>query len=299
MTCADCSNNAQGDLLLAINGADERLQLALGLADVGGVGEGGVSLLASQEWTVPGQAVRFLVPGVLALLNGVGRSPADVRRIACVTGPGSFTGLRMSLAAAQGMAAGSGALLAGINHLELLAHDAATLPAPTAEEQAAVLALAWSRRAQVYAQAFRAKGDSEAGSKTGDKADNQMDTTLALCPPLALRLEEVPELVATLRQRQTRPLSLLGGGLRRNLPFFEALAATTPALHLLPRRWDAPKPETLLLLAARAQYLPAAEIKPVYLRASDAEDNLAAIAAGRGLSAEEAQAILDRGSRTL
>lgn len=279
MTCADSSNNAQGDLLLAINGADERLQLVLGR-----VGAGNVTLLASQEWTVPGQAVRFLVPGVQALLYGVGLAPADVRRIACVSGPGSFTGLRMSLAAAQGIAAGSGALLAGINHLELLAHDAATLPAPTAEEQAAVLALAWSRRAQVYAQAF-------CGAAT--------DAAQALCPPLALRLEELPELVATLRQPQMRPLHLLGGGLRRNLPFFEALAASTPSLHLLPQRWDAPRPETLLLLAARAQYRPAAKITPLYLRASDAEDNLAAIAAGRGLSAEEAQAILDRGSRTL
>ncbi|MGE4264701.1 MAG: tRNA (adenosine(37)-N6)-threonylcarbamoyltransferase complex dimerization subunit type 1 TsaB [Desulfovibrio sp.] len=278
MTCADSSNSAaalgQG-LLLAINGADERLQVVLGRLPQE-AGETGIELLASQEWTVPGQAARFLAPGIRHMLDSLGLAARDIRRIACVHGPGSFTGLRMSLALAEGLAEGlapceaegKGALLAGLDHLALLALEAAEACA------GAVLALAWSRRGQVYAQAFQGAA--------------------ALTPPLVAQLTEMPNLLATL----PRPLSILGGGLRRNLAAFAALAATDPDLRLLPKEWDAPRPQTLLRLAEQAAYGPG-PLTPVYLRASDAEDNLAAIAAGRGLSEAEAQSILSRGSRTL
>lgn len=264
MTCADSSSSR---LLLAINGADERLQVALGRLPEAEDATG-AEFLAAQEWTVPGQAVRFLAPGIRQMLDSLGLAAGDIRRIACVHGPGSFTGLRMSLALAEGLASGSGARLAGVDHLALLAREAAEV-AP-----GAVLALAWSRRGQVYAQAFQG--------------------LTALTPPLVVFLAELPEFLATL----PRPLSVLGGGLRRNLPAFEALAVDDSGLRLLPREWDAPRPQTLLSLAALANFGPG-PLTPVYLRASDAEDNLASIAAGRGLSETEAQAILSRGSRTL
>lgn len=285
MTCADSSNNAaapgQG-LLLAINGADERLQLALGRLTPD-ASQPGAELLASQEWTVPGQSVRFLAPGIRHMVDALGLAMADIQRIACVHGPGSFTGLRMSLALAEGLAAGlatgltastgneadrAGAQLAGVDHLELLAHEAGEAGT------GAVLALAWSRRGQVYAQAFQGQA--------------------ALTRPEVIQIADMAEFLAAL----PRPLLVLGGGLRRNLPAFELLAAADAGLCLLPQDWDAPRPQTLLTLAARAAYGPG-PLTPVYLRASDAEDNLAAIAAGRGLSEAEAQAILARGSRTL
>lgn len=266
MTCAGSSNSAP--LVLAINGADERLQLALGRIAAAGRAE----MLAAQEWTVPGQAARFLAPGVRHMLDALGVNAADISRIACVNGPGSFTGLRMSLALAEGLAAGTGAKLAGLGHLRLLSLDAArTFCAGSA---GAVLAMAWSRRGQVYAQAFRGLEE--------------------LTPPSVVQLDAMAEFLAHL----PRPLALLGGGLRRNLPAFEALAQADAGLLLLPASFDAPKPENLLDLAAGAEYGPG-PLLPVYLRASDAEDNLAAIAAGRGLSEGEALAILAKGSRIL
>ncbi|MDP3427189.1 MAG: tRNA (adenosine(37)-N6)-threonylcarbamoyltransferase complex dimerization subunit type 1 TsaB, partial [Humidesulfovibrio sp.] len=277
-TCADSSSDA--GLLLALNGADERLQLALGSLAPGEAGEPqGVSFLAAQEWTVPGSAVRFLAPGIRQMLAALGLSATDIRRIACVNGPGSFTGLRMSLALAQGLAAATGAELAGLNHLELLACEAAqTLEA----DAGAVAALVWSRRGQVYAQAFQ----------------RGVGRPAPLGPPQVLALSALPEFFAAL----PRPLRLLGGGLRRNLPFFAELAGQDPGLRLLPAHWDAPRASALLELASSANYGAndaRQALEPVYLRASDAEDNIAAIAAGRGLSAGDAQAILDRGSRPL
>jgi len=266
MTCADSSSNP--GLILAVNGADERLQLALGRVCGTAGGTEDIELLASQEWTVPGQSARFLAPGIRHMLESLGLAPADVRGVACVHGPGSFTGLRMSLALAEGFAAGSGALLAGIDHLALLALEA------TQTVAGAVLALSWSRRGQVYAQAFSGEN--------------------ALTPACVVQLAEMPAFLSAL----PRPLFVLGGGLRRNLPIFEELALLDTALRLLPPLWDAPRPQALLTLAARAPFA-CAPLSPVYLRVSDAEDNLAAIAAGRGLSEAEAQAIVARGSRTL
>ena len=282
MTCADCLS--EPGLLLALNGADERLQLALGRIEPGGPVDGSVvAPLAAQEWTVPGSAARFLAPGIRQLLDGLGLAARNIRRIACVVGPGSFTGLRMSLALAQGLSAGTGAELAGLNHLELLACEAAQGIGQGAGQGAgqcggSVAALVWSRRGQVYSQAFRCGADQ----------------TLPLGPAQVLALAALPDFLAAL----PRPVRLLGGGLRRNLPFFEELAGLDPGLRLLPALWDAPRPSALLDLASRAVYGRQA-LEPVYLRASDAEDNLAAIAAGRGLGAAEAQAILDRGSRAV
>ncbi|MBU1595096.1 MAG: tRNA (adenosine(37)-N6)-threonylcarbamoyltransferase complex dimerization subunit type 1 TsaB [Proteobacteria bacterium] len=264
MTCADSSSDP--GLLLALNGADERLQMALGRMEAGGL-----TLLAAQEWTVPGCAVRFLAPGIRQMLDGLGLEAGQVRRMACVVGPGSFTGLRMSLALVQGLAAATGAELAGLQHLELLAGEAAQLT------QGAVAALVWSRRGHVYAQAFQ-RGENQA-------------TALGLMQ--ALPLEAMPEFLAAL----PRPASLLGGGLRRNLAFFQELAGRDPGLFLLPAAWDAPRPAALLAHAGRAAFGPG-PLEPLYLRASDAEENLTDFAARRGLNAAEAQAILDRGSRT-
>ncbi len=264
MTCAGCSSS----LILAINGADERLQLALGRHAPGDPGP--VQFLAAQEWTVPGEAVRFLAPGVRQMLDGLQLAASEVGRVACVRGPGSFTGLRMSLALAEGLAAATGATLAGLDHLPLLARETAQTIV-----QGAVLALAWSRRGQVYAQAF-APGAAP------------------LCEPQVLTLDGLPGFLKAL----PRPLFLLGGGLRRNQAVFEALAANEPTLRLLPASFDAPRPAALLERAARAQYGPG-PLAPAYLRASDAEDNLGSIAASRGLSEADARAILERGSQPI
>ncbi|MBA4358116.1 MAG: tRNA (adenosine(37)-N6)-threonylcarbamoyltransferase complex dimerization subunit type 1 TsaB [Humidesulfovibrio sp.] len=292
MTCADSSSDP--GLLLALNGADERLQLAVGRITTfgrittcgpttapGRMEAGGAALLAAQEWTVPGEAARFLAPGIRQLLDGLGHTAGQVRRIACVVGPGSFTGLRMSLALAQGLALATGAELAGLNHLELLAGEAAQL-AP-----GAVAALVWSRRGQVYAQAFQRASLHAFQCDGGDRAT-------PFGPPQVVPLTAMQDYLSAL----PRPLSLLGGGLRRNLAFFEALAERDAGLRLLPPAWDAARPAALLDLASRAAFGPG-PLEPAYLRASDAEDNLAAFAAKRGLSEADAQTILDHGSRTV
>ncbi len=63
-----------------------------------------------------------LLPRVQHLLQAAGIKPKDLDLIVCALGPGSFTGLRIGLASAKGLAMGTGCALTGISNLDALSH---------------------------------------------------------------------------------------------------------------------------------------------------------------------------------
>lgn len=65
-----------------------------------------------------------LMPALDALLQRCGVALQDVGAVACSVGPGSFTGLRVGVAAAQGIAAARDLPCAAVPTLELLARQA-------------------------------------------------------------------------------------------------------------------------------------------------------------------------------
>jgi tRNA threonylcarbamoyl adenosine modification protein YeaZ len=90
-----------------------------------------------------GQAER-LMPLLEELLREAGLGWSDLTRLAVGTGPGNFTGVRISVATARGLALGLGIPAIGITRLEALAYG---LPHPiTVVEEA--------RRGEVYVQGF-------------------------------------------------------------------------------------------------------------------------------------------------
>lgn len=254
MTSVESSHKSSG-LLLAMSGTEERLQFVLGRP-----AENGYSLLASREWTVPGESIRFLTPGIKETLDTMGLTVADIDRIACTRGPGSFTGLRLVLAAAEGMAAGSGARLAGIDYLSLLAAGPGPLLTGTLH------VLTYARRGLVYFQSFSAPSMTEItslGSVTLEEA--------------ASRINECDS-----------PCFVMGTGIRKNLSFFHDEKAKLSRCTLLSSCWDNPSPEILLKAAGSAEYSQTS-IAPIYVRATDAEDNLPSIAKKRGIDPEKAK----------
>jgi tRNA threonylcarbamoyladenosine biosynthesis protein TsaB len=233
--------------ILAICAAEPRLCLAL-------CREGRALSFWSDE--APGRANEVLAPALRRLLADAGLRARDLGGVACVRGPGSFTGLRMSLALCLGLARAAGLPLAGLDHLPLLAAGAA--PGRTGT----LLVLTHSRARQVYAQAFAAP------------------TAAPLGGPVPASLEQVPALLAG----RPRPWALAGSGALKHQA---ELAALLPEAAFLGPEHAAPQPEALTRAAEAARYS-LDPIAPLYLRASDAEDNLGAIAAARGLDPGEA-----------
>jgi tRNA threonylcarbamoyl adenosine modification protein YeaZ len=99
-----------------------------------------------------GHAERLL--GMVAeAMAAAGLAFAELDRIAVTVGPGSFTGVRVGIAAARGLALVVGSPVAGIGTLAVHAEKARALAGPRA-----VFAALDARRDEVYGQAFDADG---------------------------------------------------------------------------------------------------------------------------------------------
>ncbi|MGS4945018.1 tRNA (adenosine(37)-N6)-threonylcarbamoyltransferase complex dimerization subunit type 1 TsaB [Meridianimarinicoccus sp. RP-17] len=96
------------------------------------------------EQMARGQAER-LFPLLDELLSAAGLAWGDVGRIGVGTGPGNFTGIRISVAAARGLALSLGCPAIGVSTLDALAHG---LPQPC-------LTVVPARRGSIYLQRHR------------------------------------------------------------------------------------------------------------------------------------------------
>jgi len=139
----------------------------------------GSVVAARAEMMERGQAER-LIPMIAEVTTEAGIRARDLDRIAVTVGPGAFTGVRIALAAARGLALGAGLPIVGVTSFE-----AVWAGIPQSERAGTpVLILIDSRRAEPFGLLFDADG-------------RPADDPTALSPALTVaRLPAGPLLVA-------------------------------------------------------------------------------------------------------
>jgi tRNA threonylcarbamoyladenosine biosynthesis protein TsaB len=237
----------------ATPGAGRGSGMFLGLetsTPLGGVAlAGSDGLAAERALGITGSHAARLMTAVDAVLGETGLKLADLAGIGVSVGPGSFTGLRVGVATAQGLARGAGLPLFAVPSLEAVAWG---LPAAWLAPGAVVAVAMTARRGEVYGAVYAA-GDGR--------------LTALIAPVVAapddfaadLAALETPVCVAG-----TAAAGVAAGAARRGAP-----ATAAPALFACPRAavvaWRA------IGMAAAGEADTPATLVPRYLAASQAE----------------------------
>jgi tRNA threonylcarbamoyladenosine biosynthesis protein TsaB len=208
------------------------------------------------DFTLTGRRrhVETLTPALEHLLEQVGLAPRDIDVVAVDIGPGLFTGLRVGVAAAKGLAQALGLGVIGMTSLEIL-----TAAAGRAALRGAVLSCVDARRGEVFASV------------------SELDASgVATAELVVAGLFTPSQLAGMLGTLGGRPVHAVGDGALR---YAEVLAEVdgvnvgAPALSF-------PPPAALLALALeqmdgeRPPVDPGC-IVPLYMREADAKSNYA------------------------
>jgi tRNA threonylcarbamoyladenosine biosynthesis protein TsaB len=133
-------------ILLAIDTATEACSAALSI---------GEEIIERSE-IAPRRHAELILPMIEALLGEAGISRRQLDGIAVGRGPGAFTGVRLAISIAQGLALGLDLPVVPVSSLAALALDA---PTEAAHRDNAILAVIDARMGEIYAGAFRRSAD--------------------------------------------------------------------------------------------------------------------------------------------
>jgi tRNA threonylcarbamoyladenosine biosynthesis protein TsaB len=182
-----------------------------------------------------------LVPMIDEVMARAGVAFADIDLLAVTVGPGTFTGTRIGIAAARGLALATGIAVVGASSLAVMAEVAAREVGSRKADEDLVVAVD-ARRGEVYAQLFGANG------------------TDARSLPLLLPVAEAAQLGSS------GSLLVVGSGAAA-----VAEAATRAGRRGTARLADL-LPEATALAALAVGLVPAeAPLAPLYLRPPDAK----------------------------
>lgn len=212
-------------------------------------------------------AMQFL-PAIAAICNEHDIGPGDIGTVYVSCGPGSFTGLRISVTTARMMAMAGGARLVAVPTLEVIAQNALDLPeshtqpTPTpasgngldhahAGLPSRVVVVLDAKRSRVYACGFVRRGDRY--SPDGDP------------------IEADPAEFLSEQSKLDPTCAVLGEGVLYHRAAIEAVG-----LPILPERSHLPRAETVyrlgLAMARRGLFSDRRALIPVYVRPPEAEE---------------------------
>ena len=194
--------------------------------------------------------VETLTPAVDHLLGLVGLAPDDLEVVAVDVGPGLFTGLRVGVAAAKGLAQALGIGVVGVTSLDIL-----TTAAAAGGRIGLVLAAVDARRGELFAVVREVGPDGTAGDVVGP----WLVSSTGLADELAHLGGRAVHAVGDGALRYRDALGAVPGVVVAAVPAFPPPASL---LHLALRRLD----------AGEAPLEPGAVV-PLYMREADARTN--------------------------
>ena len=198
-------------------------------------------IVASESLPMQRGHAEALLPLLQRVMQQAGFGFADIDRIAVTTGPGSFTGLRVGIAAARGLALAAKKPAVGLSTLSAYA-----APHIASDERFPVVAAIDARHNHVYLQVFAAGG------------------SLIVAPRLAPLREAVKAAAETSSFIAGSAAQLVAAGLTADDPVPVAVDPSTAPDIAWVARMGAVVPEEQ------------APLKPQYLRAPDAQPQNAA-----------------------
>lgn len=141
-------------MILGIETATRAGSVALLRATAGSGDAPSFATLAEARFGETGASASEILPAMDGCMDRIGARSSEIELIAVSIGPGSFTGLRVGLATAQGLALGLGAPLAGVGTLGALAAAAIADGGPIGADDLLCACLD-ARRGEVYAALYR------------------------------------------------------------------------------------------------------------------------------------------------
>ena len=189
------------------------------------------------------------LPGEITdFLGSVGQTLDDIDLFAVVSGPGSFTGLRVGVAALQGLALATGRPALGVPTLDAMA---AAWRQQDASAALVVACLDGQRQGEVFYAAWAA------GEGASTAAVPVIAPAVALADEAAAHVEQM---------RTSTPVVVVGSGALRYAPLFERRGSV--------RVVEVPTPLAAAAAALAAERAleagPPHALRPIYLRRPDA-----------------------------
>ncbi|MGE5613252.1 MAG: tRNA (adenosine(37)-N6)-threonylcarbamoyltransferase complex dimerization subunit type 1 TsaB [Bacillota bacterium] len=190
-----------------------------------------------------------LVPMLHELLAHLGLAPADIDVFAAVTGPGSFTGLRIGVTTIKSLAYATGKRTAGIPSLDALAFAAAV------SEDSIICPIMDARNNQVYAALY------QSSNGTVQNLSGYMGV-------------HISDLVRHIEERHNDAAVMFTGDgvlLHRDFLKIELNGRCSFMPDFMLRQMAAPAAQMAITMALRGDTTDSTELVPFYLRPSQAE----------------------------
>ncbi|HNY80238.1 MAG: tRNA (adenosine(37)-N6)-threonylcarbamoyltransferase complex dimerization subunit type 1 TsaB [Sedimentisphaerales bacterium] len=235
----------------------------------------GSELLGQATFTAPMQHSAEIMPAIVELLHRSSRSPLNLEQVHISIGPGSFTGLRIAVAAAKAMHLANGTRIVAVDSLDAIAANVKDAPVDEAfqsiSQESHILRLATlldAKRGQFFTAVYEyQRQDHEPPPE--DASDDR--DYLIPAPAGGWWRKTLPDCLLTADELLDRfatpdyPLLVAGDGLLYHQDRFQGRAA-----RILDERYWSPRAESVHLLgcrkAAAGRFSDPLTLVPFYLR---------------------------------